>query len=57
LSEPEFGEIERIKKIIPKILKSPKSFKIMVQTNGSIKEIGWKFERWLDLVFMQLIIG
>lgn len=23
---------------------------------GYIKEVGWKFERWLDLVFMQLII-
>jgi len=24
---------------------------------GYIKEVGWKFERWLDLVFMQLIIN
>lgn len=23
---------------------------------GYIKEVGWKFERWLDLVFMQLIV-
>lgn len=23
---------------------------------GYIKEVGWKFERWLDLVFMQLIL-
>ncbi|CAN5168842.1 GNAT family N-acetyltransferase [soil metagenome] len=23
---------------------------------GYIKEVGWKFERWLDLVFMQLLI-
>ncbi|CAN5466139.1 GNAT family N-acetyltransferase [soil metagenome] len=23
---------------------------------GYFKEVGWKFERWLDLVFMQLIV-
>lgn len=23
---------------------------------GYIKDVGWKFERWLDLVFMQLIL-
>lgn len=23
---------------------------------GYIKEVGWKFERWLDLVFMQLVL-
>jgi L-amino acid N-acyltransferase YncA len=23
---------------------------------GHLKQIGWKFERWLDLVFMQLIL-
>ena len=27
-----------------------------VEEVGSFKEVGYKFERWLDLVFMQLII-